>query len=342
MKNSYTLKLLGGCLILLFTFNLKAQDIHYSQFNNSHVNLNPGLTGVFNGDIRFASNFKPQWNSVPVSYLQFTTGLDARFFNKDKNGPLAAGFFLDYDQAGDSRLTFAQFSFTGSYSFRFDKAMRNYLTLGVTGSAVQRSFNTYQLFFDENFEHGEFCPQCPVTDPIARTKVVFGDINVGLNLHLTAPFDRSSLDVGFAVFHLNEPTKSFFDMAAVRLERRYSAYAMGNKVVNSHMDATFFAMGQLQGPHKEILFGSGVRHFLVSRPTRVAAIDAGVYYRLNDAIIPYMGFHYNGWKITVSYDANLSQFREATLGFGGVEVSAIYIITEVPFKSYCPHCPAFL
>ncbi len=341
MKKLNTFKFWCGSLILLLAFTLNAQDIHYSQFNNSHVNLNPGLTGVFNGDMRFASNFKPQWHSVPVSYLQFSTSLDARF-NKEKNGPLAAGLFLDYDQAGDSHLTYAQFSFTGSYSVKFDKKMRNFMTIGITGSAIQRSFNTYQLYFPDQFVNGEACPTCPTADLFDKTKVVFGDVSAGINLHLAAPFDRSSLDVGFGIFHLSEPTKSFFDNAEVKLERRYSVYAMGNKVVNSHMDVTFYATGQLQGPYKEILFGTGVRHFLVSRPTRVAAIDAGVYYRLNDAIIPYMGFHYNGWKITFSYDANLSQFREATLGFGGLEVSAIYIITEVPFKSYCPHCPAFL
>jgi hypothetical protein len=150
------------------------------------------------------------------------------------------------------------------------------------------------------------------------------------------------MDAGIGVFHVAAPTKSFTEDADVTLQRRYSAYASGNKVINSHFDMLVHGMGQLQGKYSEVIFGAGSRYFLVSKQTRVAAIDMGVSYRFNDAVIPYMGFHYNGWQITASYDINLSQFREATLGLGGLEISAIYIIADVPFKTYCPHCPAFL
>ena len=333
-------------IIVLVVFALCpvwGQDIHYSQFHNSPANLNPGLTGAFNGDLRFVSNYKPQWHSVPVSYLQFTTAIDTRFFNKNPNGPLAAGMYIDYDQAGDSRLTYFQLSMSGSYSFNLDKKRRNYLTLGVTGSAIQRSYDAYQLYFPEQWNSGTgFNPSTPVTDELANTKVVFGDVSVGVNLHLAAPLDRSSMDAGFGVFHVTEPVKSFDENIDVRLDRRYSTYITGNKVINSHFDMLVHGTGQLQGKYSEVLFGAGSRYFLVSKQTKVAAIDMGVSYRFNDAVIPYMGFHYNGWQITASYDVNLSQFREATLGLGGLEISAIYIIADVPFKSYCPHCPSFL
>lgn len=337
------LKLLSAALLALSICPVWGQDIHYSQFHLSPMNLNPGLTGAFNGDLRFVSNFKPQWNSVPVSYMQFTTGIDTRFFNKDDYGPLAAGLFIDYDQAGDSRLTYFQLSLSGSYSFNFDKKRRNYLTLGITGSAVQRSYDPYQLYFPEQWETGVgFNPNNPVIDEFANTKVVFSDVSVGANLHLAAPRDRSSLDAGIGVFHGSEPVKSFDEDVTVTLERRYSAYGSGNKVINSHFDMLVHGMLQLQGDYRELVFGAGSRYFLVSKQTKVAALDLGLNYRFNDAVIPYIGFHYNGWQITGSYDINVSQFKEASLGLGGLEVSAIYIISDVPFKSYCPHCPSFL
>ncbi|MEK7254806.1 MAG: PorP/SprF family type IX secretion system membrane protein [Bacteroidota bacterium] len=330
-------------LIVLASVQLRSQDIHYSQFHLSPANLNPGLTGAFNGDLRFVSNFKPQWHSVPVSYMQFTSAIDTRFFNKDANGPLAASLFLDYDQAGDSRLTYFQISMGGSYSINLDKDRRNYLTLGLTASAIQRSYDPYQLYFPEKWNPNQgFDPTAVLTEDFTNTKVVFGDVSTGINLHLAAPRDRSSMDVGLGVFHATEPVKSFDENVDVRLDRRYSVYATGNKVINSHFDMLVHGMGQVQGKYTEVLFGAGSRYFLVSRQTKVAAIDAGVSYRFNDAVIPYLGFHYNGWQITASYDVNLSQFKEATLGLGGLEISAIYIIADVPFKSYCPHCPAFL
>lgn len=358
---------------ILFTlaFNLNSQDLHYSQFINSPANLNPGLTGAFSGDMRFVSNLKPQWNSVPVSYLQMTASIDTRFFNKDETGPLAVGLYFDYDQAGDSKLTFLQLSFTGSYSFKFDKKRRNYLTIGLTGSAVQRSFDFFKLNFDS-----QYVPEVGVDftrdngEIFDKTKVVFGDFATGINLHLAAPFDRSNMDIGLGVFHVNEPSKGFLPNTEIHLGRRYSGYFAGTKVINSHMDILTNVVSQYQvvkgnetskkAWHRELIIGTGTRRFLVSRPTKLIAVEAGIMGRLSgklkqtdskfvnfftydfDALIPYLGYHFNGWKITLSYDINLSPFHEATLGLGGMEVSAIYIIADVPFKSYCPHCPAFL
>ena len=52
--------------ILLFVisnihFLLNGQDIHHSQFYTAPLNLNPGLTGIFNGDQRLALNYRRQW-----------------------------------------------------------------------------------------------------------------------------------------------------------------------------------------------------------------------------------------------------------------------------------------
>ena len=37
------------------------QDLHYTQFYNAHVNINPALTGIFNGDTRLSGKFRNQW-----------------------------------------------------------------------------------------------------------------------------------------------------------------------------------------------------------------------------------------------------------------------------------------
>lgn len=342
MKKLYSLRVWCSILFVIVGLNLQAQDIHFSQFQYSPMNLNPGLTGVFSGDMRFVNNFKPQWNSVPVSYLQIATGIDARFINKDDNGPFAVGFFLDYDQAGDSQLSFLQLSVTGSYSINFDRDRRNYLTIGGTLSGVQRSFEDYRLFFDTQYKEGQLDSSLPSQETFDNNKVMFGDIATGINLHLAAPLDRSTLDIGTGVYHLLEPNKSFSDDTEVTLKRRYTGYAIGVKTINSHLDALAHGIVNLQGDHSEYIIGLAARQFLIKRPTKIVTMDVGVSYRLEDAIIPYLGFHYNGWQVGVSYDINLSKFREASLGLGSFEISAIYIITDVPFATYCPHCPTFL
>ena len=56
-------------LLPVLIFNLMAiasfaQDIHFSQFYSSPLNLNPAMTGVMNCTDRFTLNYRNQWASV--------------------------------------------------------------------------------------------------------------------------------------------------------------------------------------------------------------------------------------------------------------------------------------
>jgi hypothetical protein len=64
------------CWIVFLQSCLFAQDFHYSQFTYAPLHLNPGLTGVFAGDTRVTTNFRSQWNQVPVAYRTFTVTAD--------------------------------------------------------------------------------------------------------------------------------------------------------------------------------------------------------------------------------------------------------------------------
>ena len=72
------------CLLTNF---LVAQDIHFSQFNMSPVNLNPAFTGFFDGDYRGVANYRSQWSSVPVSYS--TVSLQADLRHEMENNSIA-------------------------------------------------------------------------------------------------------------------------------------------------------------------------------------------------------------------------------------------------------------
>jgi hypothetical protein len=66
------------------------QDIHFSQFSGSLLNISPGYTGMFNGDYRLSAIYRSQWQSVPVSYSTFNMNGEIRVkpkkLNKDMLG----------------------------------------------------------------------------------------------------------------------------------------------------------------------------------------------------------------------------------------------------------------
>ena len=61
MKKIVILSLVMSIVTGPFLFG---QDIHFSQFYMSPLNLNPALTGVMNCNQRFVANYRNQWASV--------------------------------------------------------------------------------------------------------------------------------------------------------------------------------------------------------------------------------------------------------------------------------------
>ena len=85
MENRFT----PICIIALMMLGLqiRGQDLHFSQFYNNPLNLNPGLTGVFQADQRFAGSYRNQWRAVPVSYTTFSATYDQQMdWQKLKKG----------------------------------------------------------------------------------------------------------------------------------------------------------------------------------------------------------------------------------------------------------------
>ena len=109
-------------IILLFLLGFlarfgSAQDIHFSQYYNIPLNINPALTGVFKEDIRIAGNYRSQWNTVPVSYQTFSAAFDMKYAHPSiQNGYFAFGGVFNRDQAGDSDLSLSQISLSASYT----------------------------------------------------------------------------------------------------------------------------------------------------------------------------------------------------------------------------------
>src|SRR5688572_28283272 len=114
--------------IILFTFNfclltlVQAQDIHFSQYNGSLLNLNPALTGLFDGDYRVNAIYRSQWQSVPVPYKTFGFGADMRYKPKSfKADCIGIGLQFNNDQAGDAFYTTNQVYLSGSYIHKLKK-----------------------------------------------------------------------------------------------------------------------------------------------------------------------------------------------------------------------------
>ena len=342
MNNNYwkQFRLLFLCLGIMY--QTSAQDIHFSQFANAPLYLNPALTGIFKGDQRFMANYRSQWNSVPVSYLTFSGAYDMNFYDKKlERSRFGVGLLLGYDRAGDSQFSKTNVGLSGSYTLQV--ASRNFVTAGIQAGIGQRSFKLDDLTFDNQFNGEAYQPNRATGENFLNTNRIFPDLSAGLNWHYRSS-KRTMLDIGGAMYHINEPQKSFYEDEDEKLPAKYTVYGIGTFMLAKALDLFVHASGQFQDPYSQIALGGGGNIYLNNRSDRELAISLGAFYRFReeaDAIIPYFGLRYRMWRFGLSYDINLSEFQVATNNSGGPEVSLSYVITKVkPLKAKI--CPIFL
>ena len=76
--NNYKIYLSISACLLLVAPKLQAQDIHFSLYEETGQVINPGLTGIFTGDMRISTNFRSQWASLGAPYKTFAAAMDMK------------------------------------------------------------------------------------------------------------------------------------------------------------------------------------------------------------------------------------------------------------------------
>ncbi|MEM9888393.1 MAG: PorP/SprF family type IX secretion system membrane protein [Bacteroidota bacterium] len=353
-----TANLLITTFLLLAFVAGKAQDIHFSQFGNSPLNLNPALTGIFEGDRRFVANLRGQWNDTPdpspLTYRTLSLAYDMSFPNQNyQKRFFSAGILLNYDMAGDSKLTTFNLGLTGSYTVRVSKEF--YLSAGGMLAYNNRSFDFSDLQFDQQYdkETSQFDPNAANGESFSSNPSVnMFDVSGGLNLHYRHPQRSRRIfgDVGVGFMHFNEPEQAFLsDDDTEVLPMRTSIYGQATVQLfeNSKWDVLINAAHQMQSDYRETILGAGLQWNHKWGSEEGYSINLMINRRLEDNWIPMLGFQHKNWRVTGSYDWNTSPFkapapnRAPALRRVGYELSIIHIwstVKDVPTKI----CPVYL
>ncbi len=331
------------------SFGISAQDIHYSQFNHAPLLLNPALTGLFDGEHRVMANYRAQWNTVPVGYKTFSGVYDTKAFRQE-DGKSFFGFggIFNFDEAGDSHLGTINLGASASYSHQILKS--SWLTAGVQLMGYQRRFQTQDLRTDNQWDSGEdrYDPSRSLGENFDNQSIVYGDIGAGVNWRYQKPTSRTSLDVGVAMHHINQPNKSFMNDVDDKLPNRKTWYGIASLQATSTVDIVLNLVGNYQGPYVEHLLGLAGRLHLSQKRTKELSMLLGFNYRFNDgfgfddAIYPTVVVEYQSWRVGLSYDLDISTFSNPTSGNGGPEISLRYLFKNVGKPDFCPTCPTYL
>jgi type IX secretion system PorP/SprF family membrane protein len=133
--------------MFISTFSF-AQDIHFSQYNNTPALVNPALTGTANV-LRASVIYKDQWKGVTVPYKTFGAMFEMKFkasnWEKvDQNltktykksfSRLAGGLSFFSDKAGDGNMSTSQVNL--SLASFVPVSAKSSLSVGLQASMVQ-------------------------------------------------------------------------------------------------------------------------------------------------------------------------------------------------------------
>lgn len=316
------------------------QDLHFSQYDKAPTNLNPALTGVFSGDLRFNGNYKSQWYAVPVSYQTFAGTAETKFINKNQPyGYFSGGIRLFYDRAGDSKLSTTDLALTGSYTRSFGP--KHLVTFGLGLGMIQRAFSTEDLRFESQWDGNQVDPSLGTQESLTNTNRLVANLSGGVNYHFQIPEKRISVDAGIGLFHINQPDVSFREGVERVLSSRMSLYAMGSFKVAEKMDLGLSVMNQNQGPYNELLYGISGTYHLSRKKYEELAVRGGISVRNKDALIPNIMVMYKQFTAGLSYDINSSDFKITTDQRGGPELSFSYRVTKVTPPDALKICPIY-
>ena len=329
-------------LAIFFYVNSYSQDIHFSQYAASPLNLNPALTGFFNGSVRVFLNHKNQWASVTVPYLTFSGGFDTKLYsNKYKRNAFCAGFVANADRAGDSKFGTIQGILSLSFMQSLNRSNTNLLSFGVSAGLAQRSIDYTKLFFDRQFNGYIFDPSSYNGENFQVNSFIFYDINAGAYWNYRWA-DNQTIDAGFAVYHINTPGQSLMLNNDIKLARKWVLFTNPNIGLGEKFDIIPAFMISFQGAYMEMIYGFKTLFSKDKMYYERTTFGIGIYSRHKDALILSAGMDYKGFSIGFSYDVNYSDLSEASNYNGGYEISLQYIYSKRKYKRIKEiPCPIF-
>ncbi len=330
---------LFASVITLATF---AQDVHFSQFRETPILLNPGRTAL-DRDLRVILNYKDQWRSVASPYKTFAfSGEMAINKKKSKGSYLGLGIQVFSDKSGDSKMGITVASLNLSAIIKTGENSK--LGVGIMGGFGQRSVSYSALRWENQYVAGEYNAAAATGEPNGVASYTLPDAAAGIawtygkgEKYISAN-DGIKATIGVGAHHFGFQKYSFYKEAGEKLFTKFVAHGnVAFGLSNSNMIISPGFMFTMQGPSKEIVAGS-VFKYVLSESSKYtgnkkgSAIGLGLDYRVGDAAIASLMYEFANYSVGISYDVNVSQLKTVSSLRGGFEIS-LKFVSPNPFLS---------
>src|ERR1043165_8685784 len=212
-------------LMVLCIGNAIAQGIHFTQYYNAPLQVNPANTALLSeDDFRLGANYRNQWAALPVPFNTFSAFGDFKLGgnnpDKSKQNWLGVGGAFFTDKAGDGDLALSQIQ--GNLAYHMQLTSNFMLSLGGSAAYVQRSVNYDKLTFDSQWDGFAFNTHYSNGENGIQ-KTNYTTVAAGLNM-AWFPTEFAYIKLGGSIANVNQPTETFYANGKNTIAMRPTAY----------------------------------------------------------------------------------------------------------------------
>ncbi len=315
-----------------------AQDPVFSQFYSSPLNVNPALAGNGSADWRFVANRRSQWIADGLDPLNTTSvSLDGKLFRqKDKETNYIGGgllFLQDQGMAGAYKSN--SFSFILSSHVSLDDNDNNGLSIGLGGTYSNTLIDYSQLSFASQLSSSGFNRSLPTSEPFLSTIKPYFAVFAGVTY--TYGDENQSFDIGASGYRFMKTNKSALSDPTQIDPPRYNVHAGYQTYLSPRMVLNTNAIYVKESTANSYTLGLNLGHILEENDLQPTVLNTGLWYRANEAIIPYLGLSYRNFQVGLTYDINTSTGNSV---YGSLKTYEFSLIIRSPQSSgHAIPCP---
>ena len=304
---------------------LLAQDPVFSQFYSSPLSVNPALAGNGDATWRIVGNRRSQWIGEGLEPLTTTSlSFDGKLFKqKDKEtNYIGAGILFLQDRGLSGAYKSNSFHFIASSHVSLDEEDNNGLSVGLGGSYSNTLIDFSQLSFSQQLGSSGFNRALPTNEPYLSNVKPYFSMFAGITY--TYANENSSFDIGVSGYRFIKTNRSALNDSNQVDPPRYNFHAdyqtfLSDKVV-FNTNAIYVLESNLRSWTAGVNFGR-ILGELDAAPT---ILNAGLWYRSNEAVIPYLGMVYRNLQFGLTYDIPVSSSNNSLNTLKTYEFSLIF------------------
>lgn len=304
-------------LIALSSVNIQAQDFTFSQFYHTNFIYNPALTGHIPASYRLATLYRQQWGNIGGGFQNYALAGDINLNDNNFGTKPGLGIALMQEESMGGNLKNTNALFSAAIHQQIGKSKKYFLSIGMQGGVLTRRYKTAGLKFASGILGG-------VNEVITVPNTTNFDLRVGINWTSFFNNERFVIKMGASYLHLGGIKETVL-LRVSTIEPAIVVHGSIDWYFKKFKKEMLFVPAFLvmsQGGSRQYNFG-GTYHLTLNEDFN---IFSGIYWRVNESIIPSVGVQYKTIKFTISKDVptkavlsggSLEDNWEISIGFDG-------------------------